>query len=288
MSNSINISTARKLLEMVQGAYCSSGKSLLVFERMFQDGVLQKKTVKSRTKFYCLDNEHLETYLKTQFGILDLRQYLEQLQKKPSTRTEVLKANVDDKRVGIKPFQGFLIQSISPLPVKIEDKETVLSLPLGTSILIHEWQKFSIPKNCQVVIVENFENFKYLHKQTNLFSNKNSLFIYRLYDRHKSLKDWLKSIENPITYFGDWDFGGVKIFLGEFYRYYSQRCEYFIPHNLETILNERGNHERYYHQLNIVKSVNCIDIPALKTLTDLFHKYKRVLAQEVIIPDIES
>lgn len=286
MSHKISITILRKLTEMIHGQQVSAGsaKNQIFFELLVANGVLASITKKSRTKFYCKHVGNLKNYLNIQFGILDLETELKQREVKPSTRSEVLQANANEKSSRVKPFQGFLIYTPDQLEVRINQQNITLSQPVGTSLLIHDWQQFEIPPYCQVIIVENFENFKQLDQQLNLFSAKARLFVFRFYDKHQSLISWLQSIPNSVLYFGDWDFGGIKIFMSEFYQKLPQSCVFFVPHNLPKLLQEKGSRLRYHQQLGILSAAYYQKLPAMVHLANLFHQHKSVLAQEVLIP----
>ncbi len=77
--------------------------------------------------------------------------------------------------------------------------------------------------------------------------------------------------------------GGIKIFVSEFYSKFPDRCSFLIPENLESLLSEKGNRERYLKQLSIIKPESFGHIPQMKELAKLFERYHKVLAQEVMI-----
>ncbi len=288
MKQKIARGLALKLKQLANGESLNfglfQGNAKAILQKLLSDGVLSSQTSGRRKKIYCLDSQRLKDYLKTHFGLLDLEIYISQFEQKPSHRHEVLQASSNEKQVsGIKPFRGFLAKSINEISATLRKKPLQLNSLTGTALFVQDWEGLEIPPNCQIVIVENFENFAYLESQVSLFGENPKLFVFRFYDKHQSISQWLGSIPNPILYFGDWDFGGIKIFVSEFYSKFPNRCRFFIPENLKKLLSENGNRERYLAQIPIIKSETFETIPQMKELAILLDDYQKVLPQEVMI-----
>lgn len=287
MSRKVSIGILRKLKAMSEGETVSAGsnKNEEFLNEMVTSGALKKHHQKSRVKFYCDSPEDIYAYLRIQYGIFDLVQEIANWQQKNLSRSQVLSANANEKSGSTKPFKGFLIASLVDMEVEIAKKTVHLPAPQGSSLFIHNWETFHIPKKCRVVIVENFENFTALNKQAEHFNTVPSLFIFRFYDRHQSLINWLQAIDNQVLYFGDWDFGGIKIFVTEFERKLPNRCQFFIPKQLPEwfVDQNKGNRARYQKQLNMISEKHFEHLPKMVQLAKLFHQHYKVLAQEALI-----
>ena len=93
---------------------------------------------------------------------------------------------------------------------------------------------------------------------------------------------WLQSIPNNYVHFGDFDFAGIGIYLHEFKKHLNEKCSFFIPENIEQLIDKFGNKERYDVQ-KINFDIGKIDDHNLLKLIDTIHKYKKGLDQEVLI-----
>jgi hypothetical protein len=136
-----------------------------------------------------------------------------------------------------------------------------------------------------VIGVENSENFRYIQKQSYLFGSSSALYVSR-YPQSKDLVSWLKNIPNPYLHYGDFDFEGIRIFKDEFHRHLGERAKFFIPQDIEGILEKYGNKTLYNKQYKSgwdFRLGNEID-----DFIALFHKYKKCLEQEIFITSENS
>ena len=82
---------------------------------------------------------------------------------------------------------------------------------------------------------------------------------------------------------GDYDFAGINIYLQEYKKNLGAKASFFIPDNMEQLLEQYGNKTLYdRQQLNNTGIVE----EKLQQLIALIHKYKKGLEQEILlIPD---
>jgi hypothetical protein len=83
-------------------------------------------------------------------------------------------------------------------------------------------------------------------------------------------------------HFGDFDFAGIGIYLNEFKRHLADRTTFFVPKNIDKLIGDHGNKQRYDEQ-KINFEVKSIQEDNLLQLIDTIHKYRKGLDQEILI-----
>ncbi len=251
-----------------------------VVEEMRSDEIILTRTIgKSRKVFFISNREKFRHYLKNQHGIADLNTYIELLENN-GLRADAVQASSDSKTKSTRTFKGFPINTYSTIEAEINNQKFSIQSVDGCFTFISDFESFRIPEEVTVVGVENAENFRYLKEQAYLFSSIKPLFVCR-YPQSNDLVRWLQQIPSPYLHFGDFDFGGIAIFANEFRKYLPERSSFFIPENIEYLLDEYGNRDLYGKQLYFQETGS--NDQAISKLIDLFHKYKKCLEQEVLI-----
>ena len=279
----ISLSIATKLQKLLSGEEIPASKCKnSIFRKMLQDEVLFQKRKGAGKVFFLPKSSALDKYLKNNFGINDLEKYINNLNNKEVNRSQMVKTGSDSKSVYKRSFKGFLINSYQPIPAILNDKEMVISQAPGAFTYIYDFENFFPDAKATIVGVENAENFRYTEKQKYLFANIAPLFVSR-YPQSKDMIKWLQNIPNNYLHYGDFDFEGINIYLNEYKKYLGERANYFIPENIEELLQKYGNRELYNKQYERRPDPSSVDNHGIVELIDLFHKYKKVLEQEVLI-----
>ncbi|GHT75088.1 hypothetical protein AGMMS50262_09440 [Bacteroidia bacterium] len=115
------------------------------------------------------------------------------------------------------------------------------------------------------------------------------IFVVKTVSRYpqnqsKDLLKWLQIIPNKYLHFGDFDFAGIGIYLNEYKKHLGNKASFFIPENIEQILEIYGNKELYNNQKINFNEENLTE-ENLKQLIPLIHKYKKGLEQEIFIKE---
>jgi len=189
-----------------------------------------------------------------------------------TTRKELIHANTHTKAKAIAPQDGLYING------NCEIENVKLPLFNNSAIFLKEFPKIS--KDILIIGVENFENLVYFQSQVKFFQNKNILFVYR----NSSMLRWFesfKNLENEIIYFGDFDLAGVDIYLNEILPR-NKNISFYIPKNIEKLIEQHGTNELYKNQLNRYKNISST-IKSIQNLIDTIHKNQKGLEQEFFI-----
>lgn len=286
----INKKLAMQLNQLSNGKMFSlntfSAKNQKIIKQLITDGVLFDNRIISRKKvIYCPDAERLEKHLIANFEInTNLESYIKVLQNENSTKSDMVNVSGSAKLKKTTSLDGFLIKTYQDIKGKIDNKEFNIKTISGTSIHINDWENFTIEKSATVVVVENSENFKLIHKQRYLFENIKPVFVLR-FANSKAISKWINKIENNYLHYGDFDLKGIHIYLTEFKEKIQEKrkCSFFIPVNIEKMISEKGNSNRYYNQIENLKNFDFTTHKEVMTLVDIIEKYKKGLDQEYLI-----
>ena len=87
-------------------------------------------------------------------------------------------------------------------------------------------------------------------------------------------------------HFGDFDLSALAIYVTEFrLKIGANRCNYFIPEDIEELISHSKNRDLYIKQLDDpkVKHIKFEDYQEIRTLAQLIMKYKTTVEQEALI-----
>jgi len=281
----IPVHIAEKLLLLQQGeSSAASSVKHAVIEELVAENIVQR-TGRIQKKLSITNTKALNIYLQNKFGINDLQQYIKTLshENQNPLRNELTKISSHSKLKKVRTFKGFLVNCYEPIQAKINENKININPAAGTFYFIYDFETFEIPKNITVVGIENPENFRYIEKQKYLFKNIKPLFLSRYpQNQSKDMLKWLQTIPNNYLHFGDFDFSGIGIYLNEYQKYLGGKTEFFVPENMEQMLEKYGNNELYNTQKVNFNAENITE-ENLKRLFSLIHKYKKGLEQEIFI-----
>jgi hypothetical protein len=275
------LSLAEKLIQLCNGVPMPSSKIKSASIQAFLDnGIIRKQLQgKSKAMLYLSDPSLLQSYLKNQYGINDLRLYVDSL-KTELTRAEAVEAASNSKITAIRTFQGFLVNTCEPIEAVLGGVSTYITPLEGTFTFIYDYEGFQPAPDVTIVGVENPENFRWLQNQQYLFQGMKPLFVSR-YPQSRDLIKWLMAIPNTYLHFGDFDFAGINIYWNEYKNHLGERARFFVPPNVEHLIAKHGNRMLYDNQKLLVKEE--IKERGLKQVIEMLHKYKKGLEQEVLI-----
>ena len=254
-----------------------------IVERMVADAVLGRLQTTKRKAVIGLNNATaLPAYLLNHFGINDLQAYILKYADENITRSEAIEISGNSKLKTIRTFKGFLVNSYQSIKTKLYNKELLIQPSEGSYTYIHDYETFVPDVSVTIVGIENPENFRYIQQQQYLFPHIAPLFVCR-YPQSNDLIHWLSNIPNPYLHFGDLDFEGIHIYLSEYKKSLGERSTYFVPPNAAELINKYGNRSLYNKQFNLHTTVSLTVEEPIEILLQLFHRYKKVLEQEIFL-----
>jgi len=286
MKPAIKQSFARALLRMKRGETLKASeiKDKKTLEAFVQDGIVEKVPASRKRFVYRVkDPTLLHDYLAANYRIKDLEAYLEILSRDEATGADSLKATYDTKTKRTSAMPGFFIKSLSPLTVHLNDEALSLPASKGTETFITEPENLVVPENLTIIGVENPEAFLKIARLGEHFKEyEPCLFVLRYMS--KGLVRWLQTLPNPYLHFGDFDLSGLQIYISEYKRHLgAARCNFFVPDNMEELIQTYGNSELYDQQLHHTKNLDLSGHPEVAWLGNLIIRYAKGLEQEILL-----
>lgn len=259
----------------------ASSLQALVVQQMIEDGVIQKvQSGRTKASLVIKDTTAFKNYLFNHFGISNLGEYVEALSSEDLARSEAVTVSGNSKLKPIRTFKGFLVNSYEPVHATLNEESFLVNPAAGSFSFIYDYDRFVPAKSVTIVGIENPENFRFVHQQQYLFTGIQPLFVCR-YPQSNDLVRWLQSIPNAYLHFGDLDFAGLNIYFNEYEKYLGAKASLFVPRNIEELLDKYGNRDLYNKQLHLASRL--LEKAGVQELLRLFHRYKKVLEQEVLI-----
>ncbi|GLU56812.1 DUF7281 domain-containing protein [Dyadobacter frigoris] len=279
----LSLSLAEKLIILANGGQlsASSVKHAFVSDLITEGIITDKRSGRTKSTLQVINTDALNKYLLNKFSITDLQQYVELLRNAEITRAELVQVASNSKTINRRTFKGFLVNSYEPIEALLNGVPFTVNPISGTFQFIYDFEKFIPAPDVIIIGVENSENFSNIQKQRYLFPNIKALFVSRYpQNQSKDLIKWLQTIPNPYWHFGDYDFAGINIYAREYKKYLSDKALFFIPENIEQLIQKYGNRKLYDQQ-----QLNNLDLAEenIHFLIALLHQYKKGLEQEALI-----
>lgn len=276
-------SFARCLLRLQNGEQLNASEiaSKGLLKQFCEDGIIRIKPAGGRRVIYfCPEPVLLQNYLKAQNDILSLENYVNEFEVGSSDGESSLFASMSTKTFRVKSLQGFFIKAFHTEIVV--SGITLRSVPYGIELFVHQPDKLQISHSALVVGIENPECFLKFEKLAHLFPKKELIIIMRYLS--SSPNRWLQSITNNYLHFGDFDPAGLHIYIRE---YRNQlpifRCSFFIPPNIEKLIDQFGVPSLYDQQIHLLKNVDSQLYPEVEWLIDLLNKHRKGMEQERLL-----
>lgn len=281
----LRLGLAEKLLRLLEGETMPSSQMKYpeVKEMLVENILTEIRQGRMKSVYQLRNPQSFDTYLSNRFDIHDLDVYVDALKKEEITKSELALASSDSKARTVRSFKGFLVNSYEPISATLNNEPIVIHPASGTFQFIYDFETFSVDKDVTIVGIENAENFRQIEKQRYLFEHIKPLFVSRYpQNQHKDLIHWLQAINNPYLHFGDFDLAGIRIFLFEYFRYLGDKATFFIPPDIEFLIEKYGNSKRYDNQMTHFDGKDITNGKLLE-LIRIIHLYKKGLDQEVLI-----
>lgn len=279
----MSLSFARCLLRFQNGERLNAGEigSKNLLKRFNDDGIITRQASGSkRVSYVCMNPTALQNYLKVQHDILSLKNYILEFETETSDGESSLNASRSTKTFRAKSLQGFFIKAFNTNLLVLGERVT--SPPAGIELFIHQPEMMQIPDTALVIGIENPECFLKFKQIEHLFPQKEIIVIMRYLSN--SPNRWLQTIPNKYLHFGDFDPAGVNIYIQEYRKWLPpQRCNYFIPENIEQLIRDYGLATLFDRQIHLLKNVDFQFYPEVKILLSIMKKYRKGMEQERLL-----
>ncbi len=282
-SKQIPITFLRVLSRLSQGEElrASDISSKVLLKKFVADGMIRERAVsKHRCVYVCPNSESLDHYLNAQYDILSLENYIQQIDEIASDGEASLEATKSTKTFRQGSLKGFFVKAFGAS--LFVNKELVKSMPDGIELFVHQPEKLRIPSDVLIVGVENPECFVKFEQVRSSFPEQDLLLVMRYMSL--SPNEWLETLPNSYLHFGDFDPAGISIYINEYRnRLGAERCQFYIPSNIEYLLQKYGSTALYDKQQHQIKNIKSDQYPEIAPLIDVLNKYKKGLEQERLL-----
>lgn len=287
MNDKITLSFARLLKQLLEqevnrGDFRASQG---ILERFIEDGVLDYRMKgRQQQKVFCPDAVNLRLYLHNKFGVPSLEEYILFLEAESFQRSDAVRVSSDSKIRKTRILKGFLVNAYDPIEARLNGDHFPIIPNRGAYTFISDYEKFVVPGDTTIVVVENYENFREIERQRYLFHGLKPLFLWR-YQNTTSITEWLKLNRCEYVHFGDFDLKGVHIYLSEFKsKLEDGRGRFLIPDNIEHLMTSNGARFLYEDQKSILPAImNYERDEETDRLIELIRSHKKGLSQEILI-----
>ena len=277
------LAIAEKLQLLAQGEQLPASRlKHTITTDLIADGIISERIAGLTKKtLFIGDVVAFHNYIYNKWTITNLENYIQTLKNTDATRAELVQAGNDSKTTSRRTFKGFLVNSYMPVEAILNSDHITICPSPGTFQFIYDYERFIPEADVIIVGVENAENFAFVEKQQHLFPGMKTLFVSRYPQaQSKDLIRWLQSIPNHYLHMGDYDFAGINIYLQEFKKHLGAKASFFIPYNIEQLLEKYGNKALYdQQQLN----TTLINEENILKLIQFIHRCKKGLEQEILL-----
>ena len=280
----IPLRIAKNLLLLISGeTLADSTTKHPIIDSLVEENILVRKG-RIKKSLLMQNREAMTIYLQNHFGVNNLNAYVEAIENEEISRADLAIVSADSKLKTVRTFKGFLVNSFQPLICSLNNEPYLLKPEEGTFTFIYDFEQFVPSSEITIVGIENPENFRQIKLQKKLFGSIQPLFVCRYpQNNSKDLIGWLTNIPNNYLHFGDFDLAGINIYVNEFKKRIGNKTTFYVPENIEGLLNNYGNKDRYNNQKEAFDKQFILEEPALLELIQLIHKSKKGLDQEVLI-----
>jgi hypothetical protein len=285
----IPISFIEKLItiskkETVSIGEFKSKQNKALLDIFLEENILQKSKKRNSFIVYTNNNQQLRNFIRERYGILNLEDYYQLLNKPDSTKSESAQIASDSKTKRTKVYKGFFVRTFIDIEGSLNGDIINLKTLKGSSLFISDYKNFSIPRDVTIVGVENPETFYLVENYRHYFEKIEPLFLLRF--NNNAFIDWLKLMPNKYLHFGDFDLSGIAIYILEYRNKIGyNKCNYYIPSNVEDLIVNSKNYSDYVKQLNDpkVKGLNFDTYPEIKDLANIIKKHRKTVEQESLM-----
>jgi hypothetical protein len=279
----IPLSIAEQLQKLAEGEQLSASKlKHAIIDELLNEGIISVRIAgRTRKTFYLPDTEPLNNWLFNKYSIHSLDEYIRVMNDEHTSRSDLVAVSNNSKAISRRTFKGFLVNSYMAIDSELNGAPFIIEPVNGTFQFVYDFERFVPAPDVVIVGVENAENFRRIKEQQHLFADIKPLFVCRYpQEQSKDMIKWLLSIPNTYLHFGDYDLASINIYLQEYKKHLVERATFFIPPDIEPLLEQYGN-GRLYDQQHLNDA--SITEPALQAFVLLLHKYKKGMEQEALI-----
>jgi len=222
-------------------------------------------------QFLRYNNYHIDS-------IEDIDSYIEEMFENKSSRDVIQKHTANTKSKKSPSLKGLYLSAPQPLTIYLDGSAMQIEPREGMGYFFFFTQEVTLSEDTIIVGVENYQVIWFAQRYAPFFKNKKVVFVMV----NAYMLAWIEHQKHEYIHFGDFDLAGVSIYLNKVMPklHQAQKTSFFIPQNIEIMLQKYGNTTLYQKQKHY-KNLSTTDTQLMELLA-LIHKHKKGLEQEGI------
>ena len=269
-----------KLVRLIKGERIPASSLMHpIITELLNQGVVQKQTKgPDKIVYYNHDPESLLEYIENNFGANSLSKYLERGKKERSRKSDSIAAlSLEHQKRNV--FNGFFVTSPDGIENQLNNEIYIIDPPLGTSVyFVSQFRNFIPPPDATIIGIDDSDNFKRVAKQKEVFGIDKVLFVFKQ-PHSTDLIRWLEFIPNRYLHFCDFDFSSLTIYYSQYKKWLGEKCNLFVPKDLEKLFTTNGDKSLYDDQLQFEPKGDALSDKTIQEIVTLIHRYKKGVKQ---------
>lgn len=230
MKHTITTGALKKLLSLCKGERVTEGEVrpfIKHLKPLFDEKIIGFKSVSKTRKVLTLQSQdRLDVYLLKHYGIRNIEGYISVAEKTTLTRSEVLEASTDDKRMKVNPQTGLFVKANCSMVYFGEMVPFERMMNDGLAVHLDTPHQLKAPKpEVTIVGVENYETLARIKSQMVIFGKGLFLFVFV----NASMLEWIEGVDNPYIHYGDFDYAGISIYKDKVLPRLKGKHSFFYP-----------------------------------------------------------
>ena len=178
-------------------------------------------------------------------------------------------------------LNGFFVTSPEAIKKQLHNEiYTIDPLP-GTSVFfVSQYRNFIPPPATTIIGIDDPENFRRVAAEKEIFGIDKVLFVFKQ-PHSADLIKWLESVPNQYLHFCDLDFSSLTIYYSQYKKRLGEKCNLFLPKDLEKLFMNNGERSLYDDQLQYEPKGDALSDKMIQEVVTLIHRHKKGLRQEL-------
>lgn len=135
----LSLQNAKILQELVKGNVVANSRAKsVVIERLVEEQIIFRRG-RHHKKLHLIDEIGLENFLANQLGIKNLDEFVIAKENEKYSRADFVRITTDSKHSKERAFKGFLVNSLQPIPAKLNENQIEINPPQGSFQFISDF-----------------------------------------------------------------------------------------------------------------------------------------------------
>lgn len=268
---------AEKLARLMKGERIpASSLAHPIITELHNEGIVHKQTKGiDKVVYYIQDAKSLVAYIRNYYGDSNLNKYLEEVKNQSSKKLANAIAALNLEHQKRKVLNGFFVSIPDGIKNQINNEIQLIDSPPATSILfVSQYSNFIPPSDATIIGIDDPEYFQRVASQKEIFGIDKVIYVFKQ-SHSTDLIRWLEFIPNPYLHFCDLDFSSLTIYYSQYKKRLGEKCNLFLPKDLENLFTNKGERSLYDDQLQYEPKNDALSDKTIQDVVTLIHRHKK-------------